>query len=203
MSDFLRLRPSAERHFSHALAYGLDPILLDRHRARHPTWRDRVHSYTIRRQLFRPGFRETEQSRLRRTVRGPKMVPNHTPDRGDVDDRAGAERLHAWDHSARGEERTLHVHVEHAIEHRFIYGIDRGAISADPSIVDQDADRPQRRFDTGDERCHRSGIRDINDCFQDPPAMLAYDGRGLRHTVRHQIMDHHVGAVLCQQYSVG
>jgi hypothetical protein len=66
----------------------------------------------------------------------------HAPDRGDVDDLAGALLLHGRDDALAAEERAADMYVEHALEVGRRDLLDRPVL-ADAGIVDQNIDRAE------------------------------------------------------------
>ena len=123
--------------------------------------RDRVDLDVVRRELDREAARQHRDAALAGLVRHRRRPRQARHQRADVDDLAGAPRLHRRDDGARHVERRVEVGRHQAAPVGVAELDDRRAV-LDAGVVDEDVDRRRRDACTAaTPAAHRVGIGDV------------------------------------------
>src|SRR6266540_900808 len=124
------------------------------------TGRDRIDANRALAQLARQRARESVNRRLRRRISGKSGAPAHPRYRPEVDDRAAARSRHLRRDRLRREEVMAKIDGERGVPVVRRDAIERVAVVA-RRVVDEHADRPERRGGGGDGAAQRGDVADV------------------------------------------
>ena len=154
--------------------------------------RNRVDPNAGRPQLHGERLGETDHRPLGRGIGRAQRIAHDAGGRGDVDDRAGAGRLHDRHRLAQAEKGAVDIDLKGRVPCGQIHGLDRPGRPGDPGVVDQHVEpAAETRQGRLEQARDRALVGDVRDQRAEPlvrPLHLGDPGRV-------QIADLHLGAL--------